>query len=89
MKHSEILLTIENVFRRIAPEVDFKKIDLTKPLSGQVEIDSYDFYNIIVNLEKEIGFRIPESLIRQAPHLNALIEQLEKIQTRSCRDQSK
>lgn len=77
MKRSEIITQLELIFRQIAPEIDFKKLDLAKPLAGQTELDSFDIYNILVKTEQSLGVRVPESLLRQTPHLNGLIDYLE------------
>ena len=77
MSNTEMTNHLKRVFHQVAPEIEFEKIDLRKSLTDQVEIDSFDFYNIVVRLEKETGIRIPDSVLRSLPHLQSLIDYLE------------
>lgn len=69
---------LRDIFRKVAPEVDFDSIDLKRPLRDQVEIDSLDFYNILVHLHKATGVNIPDSAVMQMPSLESLIHYVAK-----------
>lgn len=73
MINQNIKVVIERIFHQVAPEIDFKKIDTTKPLRDQVEIDSYDFFRIIVKIQQETGVYIPDSKIQGFRNLDELI----------------
>lgn len=45
----------------IAPEVDPAGIAPDKPLREQVDLDSFDFLNVIIRLHERLGIDIPES----------------------------
>lgn len=70
---ARFLSLIEKKFGEIAPEIDFEAIDLHRPLRDQIEIDSYDFYRIIVKIAQSTGVNIPDSRIPQLANLEELI----------------
>jgi acyl carrier protein len=73
MTELQVQAEMKAIFRKIAPEVDFDHLDLTKPLREQVEIDSLDFYNILVKLHQATGVMVPESVVIEIPCLRDLI----------------
>lgn len=74
---SEIEKQMALVFSKVAPEIDFAKLDPTRPLFLQTEIDSYDFMTILSQLETSLGVRIPDSVVRDSPNLSSLIDYFE------------
>jgi acyl carrier protein len=62
------------IFHEIAPEIDFLKVDTAKPLRDQVEIDSLDFYRIIVQLHHKTGIYVPDSKVMEFTNLDELIK---------------
>jgi acyl carrier protein len=63
----------KEIFQQIAPEIIFEKINLFLPLRDQVEIDSLDFYNIVVSFQKKTGIFISDTKIAEFKSLNELI----------------
>jgi acyl carrier protein len=45
----------------IAPEIDTADIRPDRPLRQQVDLDSFDFLNVIIRLHETLGIDIPES----------------------------
>jgi len=45
----------------IAPEIDMKDIRPDRPLRQQIDLDSFDFLNVIIRLHETLGIDIPES----------------------------
>lgn len=76
MNTQEVKALIRNIFCEVAPEIDFEAIDIQRPLRDQVEIDSYDFYRIIVKIAQTTGVSIPDSKIPQLANLSELIHYL-------------
>ena len=74
MKEEVIRGFLLTIFHEIAPEIAFEKIDTGKPLRDQVEIDSFDFYRILVQINKKTGVNIPDSKISELANLDALIK---------------
>jgi acyl carrier protein len=60
----------------IAPELEPAAIEPDKPLRGQVDIDSFDFLNVIVRLHERLGVDIPESDYGEFATLNRAIDYL-------------
>jgi acyl carrier protein len=73
LNHDQVVQILQQLFRRIAPEFDFAELDMNTSLREQVEIDSYDFYNLIVKLHEETGVSVPDSELRKLKNLNELI----------------
>lgn len=45
----------------IAPEADFRALSPAENLRQALDIDSFDFLNVIIGISKELGVEIPES----------------------------
>jgi acyl carrier protein len=69
----EIIMILKNIFHAIAPEIDFDEIDFKKSLRGQVEIDSLDFYRIMVLVHQNTCVSVPDSKLREFQNLDELI----------------
>jgi len=65
----EIRSAIFEALRKIAPETDPSEIDPVAELREQVDLDSMDFLNLVISVDKELGIEIPES---DYPHLRTL-----------------
>lgn len=83
MTKEEIKATIVRLLGRIAPEVDFNDIDSSVPLRDQLDIDSMDFLNFVVALNKELGVDIPEKDYNRFATLDDAVDYLQtKLATR-------
>jgi len=60
----------------VAPELEPAAIEADKPLRGQVDIDSFDFLNVIVRLHERLGVDIPESDYGEFATLNRAVDYL-------------
>jgi acyl carrier protein len=58
---TEIREFILNAIHSIAPEIEVKSIHPDLPLRDQVDIDSMDFFNLIVSIHDKLNIDIPES----------------------------
>jgi acyl carrier protein len=74
MNTNQIKDLLLQVFHEIAPEIDFLKVDTARPLRDQVEIDSFDFYRIIVQLHQKTGIYVPDSKVMEFTNLDELIK---------------
>lgn len=57
----EIRAAVFDVLGNIAPETDPGTIVADQPLREQVDLDSFDFLNVIIMLHEVLGVEIPES----------------------------
>jgi acyl carrier protein len=60
----------------IAPEVDFADIRSDQPLRQQIDLDSFDFLNVIIRLHEILGIDIPESDYGELLTLDHAVEYL-------------
>jgi len=61
MDVAEILDTVVDVLRGIAPEVEPGDLVAGRPLRDQVDLDSMDWLNVLQGLHLRLGVDIPES----------------------------
>lgn len=59
--HTAVLDCIASV----APEADFDTLRADRPWREQLEIDSFDFQNILAAIEARLGVNVPESDYRK------------------------
>ncbi|MDO9181089.1 MAG: acyl carrier protein [Bacteriovorax sp.] len=74
MNGEDIKTYFKEIFAQVAPEVTFEKIDMNMPLREQIEIDSLDFYKIVVALQKKTNVYISDSQLANFKSLNELIK---------------
>jgi len=67
---------IFDVLAAIAPEADPAAIAPDKPLREQLDIDSFDFLNVIVRLHETLGIDIPESDYAELATLDRALDYL-------------
>lgn len=60
MNENAITDQVVNALLEIAPEADIRTLDPAASFRDQFEIDSVDFLNLVLALEKKLGTRIPE-----------------------------
>lgn len=61
MKRSEIEHVVENILMTIAPEADLVTLDPKEKLRDSLDIDSFDFLNLIIAVSEQLGVEIPEA----------------------------
>ena len=73
MKEQELKNQLKEIFQQITPEVLFDQLDTSRPLREQIDIDSFDFYRIIVQISERTGVKIPDSKLAEMKNLDQLI----------------
>ena len=61
MTRDEIRDVVLDVLGAVAPEGDFGRLKPDRPLRDQLDIDSYDFLNVMIQLHERLGIDIPEA----------------------------
>jgi acyl carrier protein len=64
----------------VAPEIDPERLDPDVNFRDQAELDSVDYLNFVLALEKAVGTRIPE---QDYPRLSCLSGSLSYLRTRA------
>jgi acyl carrier protein len=57
---------------QIAPEADFARVDAKRSLRQQLDIDSFDFLNLLIDLHARLGVEIPEADYAKVDTLEAM-----------------
>jgi acyl carrier protein len=74
MNRDEVKAEVKDIFHHIAPDIEFDELDLSRPLRDQVEIDSLDFYNVLVQIHKRLGVNVPDSVLLELNNLDGLLD---------------
>lgn len=78
MTTTEIRNQVLELIHRIAPEQDLAGIDSDKNLRSSLDIDSYDFLNLLIAIHERLGVSVPESDYAKVSTLNDLVSYLQK-----------
>jgi acyl carrier protein len=66
----------------IAPEADLTLLRAETPLRDQLDIDSMDFLNFVIGLDRSLGVAVPESEYGRLATLEACVDYFaEKLDT--------
>jgi acyl carrier protein len=76
MTETEIRQAIFDTLRKIAPEADPQQIRPEENLREALDIDSFDFLNVLIGLHERLGVEIPEADYGQLTTLSALVQYL-------------
>ena len=61
---------------QIAPEGDFEHLQPDQPLRDQLDIDSYDFLQLVIALHERLGVDVPEADYQRLATLQSALEYL-------------
>lgn len=64
------------VLGEVAPDADLRQLDAEISFRDQFELDSVDFLNLVLRLEKRLGVRIPEVDYPKLSSLNGAVAYL-------------
>lgn len=78
MTREEIVQLIMQLIHETVPNEDLSSVDPDLPLRDQLELDSVDFLNIIMELQMRYGIEIPEDDFIELTTLNRGVEYLAK-----------
>jgi acyl carrier protein len=76
MTEAEIRQAVFAAIRQVAPEADPQQIGLDENLREALDIDSFDFLNLLIDIHKRTGVEIPEAEYGQLTTLAALVRYL-------------
>ena len=84
MTKEEIVDAIKDIIRTIAPDEELEGLDPGERLRDQIELDSMDFLDIVMELRKRYGVHVPEDDYKElatldgcATYLHPLLENKE------------
>jgi acyl carrier protein len=73
MTSEEIRQALLDALADIAPEGDYARLKPDLPLRDQLDIDSYDFLNVVVALHERIGVDVPEADYQKLATLDSAV----------------
>ena len=79
MTREDIKDVILEIIADIDEEADFASLDADAPLRDQLELDSMDFLDIVMELRKRHQLQIPESDYPRLATLNSCADYLEPL----------
>ena len=79
MKAEEVRATILEVIHEIVPDEDLSDLKHDVRIRDQIEMDSMDFLDIIMELRKRYGVTVPEDDYMKLSTLDGCVEYLEPL----------
>jgi len=76
MNAEQIRQVILAILARIAPDEDLSEISDEVPFREQMELDSMDFLDIVMELRKQFRIQIPEDNYQQLTTMNSTVTYL-------------
>ena len=77
MSKKEIREIIYNIIKDIAPDEDLSNMDDAKAIRDQIELDSMDFLDIVLELRKRYKVDVPEEDYPKLATIDGCVEYLE------------
>lgn len=77
MTTAEIREEVLDILRDIAPDQDLSSLDDSKSFREQLELDSMDFLDIVMELRKRRRIQIPEDDYMNLASMNSTVAYLE------------
>lgn len=63
----------------VAPDIDKGELDPTRSFRDQFDVDSVDFLNFVLSLEKKLGVEIPEADYPKLSSLDGCVSYFESV----------
>jgi acyl carrier protein len=76
MTNEEIKTAILDIIATIAPDEDLADLSMTERLREQIELDSMDFLDIVMELRKRYGVQVPEEEYQELATLQGCVDYL-------------
>jgi acyl carrier protein len=76
MTPGELRNVIIDILSDISPDADLSNLDDAAPLREQIELDSMDFLDIVMELKKRYRITIPEEDYKELASMNSTIAYL-------------
>ena len=77
MNKEDIVLAIKDIIATIAPDEEIGGLTMSEPLREQIELDSMDFLDIVMELRKRYGVVVPEESYGELATLDSCANYLE------------
>lgn len=71
MTRDEIVIAIKDIIATIAPDEEVGSLAMDVRLRDQIELDSMDFLDIVMELRKRYGVQVPEEDYKELASLDS------------------
>ncbi len=76
MTRDEVILAIKDIIETIAPDEELVGLNPDERLRDQIELDSMDFLDIVMELRKRYGVQVPEEDYKELASLTSCADYL-------------
>jgi acyl carrier protein len=76
MTEAEAKGVLSEVLHHVAPEADLSTVDPKDDLREALDLDSFDFLNVLIGLAEKLAIEIPEADYERVRSLSALLAYL-------------
>jgi acyl carrier protein len=76
MNREDIIEAIKDIIHAIAPDEDLSELATDVKLREQIELDSMDFLDIVMELRKRYGVQVPEEDYKELATLDGCVAYL-------------
>ncbi len=76
MTKEDVVLAIKDIITTIAPDEDVTNLDPAERLRDQIDLDSMDFLDIVMELRKLYGVQVPEEDYKELATLDGCVAYL-------------
>ena len=76
MTREEVILAVKDIITTIAPDEELDGLNADERLRDQIELDSMDFMDIVMELRKRYGVQVPEEDYKELASLNSCADYL-------------
>lgn len=77
MTPTDVRAAVLACIQRLAPEADLAALKGSEPLRRQLDIDSMDHLNLVIDLHRVLGVEIPEADYHEIATLDDMVRYLE------------
>ncbi len=86
MTEEEVVIAVKDIIQTVAPDEDVTGLDPLVRLREQIDLDSMDFLDIVMELRKLYGVQVPEEDYKELATLEGCVRYLHpKLQGQSLR----
>jgi len=76
MTEEEVVIAIKDIIQTVAPDEEVSELDHAERLRDQIDLDSMDFLDIVMELRKLYGIQVPEEDYKELATLDGCVSYL-------------
>ena len=76
MTEAEVVTAIKDIIQTVAPDEEVADLDHSERLRDQIDLDSMDFLDIVMELRKLYGVQVPEEDYKELATLDGCVKYL-------------